>query len=52
MKTLSLFAALFIASLNSFSQEKNFIDHPYIEATAKSDTLVIPDTIYLTIILN
>lgn len=52
MKTLSFFAALFLVSLNSFSQEKNFIDHPYIEATAKSDTLVIPDTIYLTIILN
>jgi hypothetical protein len=32
--------------------EKNFIDYPYIETTAKTDTLVIPDNIYITIILN
>lgn len=52
MKTLSLFTILFLASFNTFSQEKNFIDHPYIEITAKSDTLVVPDNIYITIILN
>jgi hypothetical protein len=32
-------------------QTKNFIDLPYIETSAKVDTLVTPDRIYLTIIL-
>ncbi|MGX7666705.1 SIMPL domain-containing protein [Flavobacterium pedocola] len=52
MKTLSLIAISLLTTYNVFSQEKNFIDHPYIETTAKSDTLVVPDNIYITIILN
>lgn len=52
MKTFSLFSILLLAGFNAFSQEKNFIDHPYIETTAKKDTLVVPDNIYITIILN
>ena len=52
MKTLYLTAILLLISFNVLSQEKNFIDHPYIEATAKTDTLVVPDNIYITIILN
>lgn len=52
MKTLSLIVLLVLTSYNVLSQEKNFIDHPYIETTAKSDTLVVPDNIYITIILN
>lgn len=51
MKTLTLFAILLVSS-TVFGQEKNFIDQPYIETTAKSDTLVVPDNIYITIILN
>lgn len=52
MKTISIFTLLLLVNFNAFSQEKNFIDHPYIETTAKSDTLVVPDNIYITIILN
>ncbi len=33
----------------SFSQNKNFIDQAYIETSAKVDTLVIPDRIFLNI---
>ncbi|MDL2251229.1 SIMPL domain-containing protein [Odoribacter sp. OttesenSCG-928-J03] len=46
--TLSL---IFVSTLG-YSQAKNFIDLPYIETSAKVDTLVIPDRIYLTIILT
>jgi hypothetical protein len=35
-----------------FCQDKNFIDQPYLETTAKTDTLVIPDNIYITIVLD
>ena len=34
------------------AQTKNFIDQPYIDTTAKVDTLVVPDRIYVTIILQ
>ncbi|UBM59983.1 SIMPL domain-containing protein [Marinilongibacter aquaticus] len=33
-------------------QTRNFIDQPYIETTAKFDTLVSPDRIYLSILLS
>lgn len=38
--------------LNLAAQEKNFIDQPYIETSAKVDTLVVPDNIYIRIVLN
>jgi|SRR5690606_3425409 len=34
------------------SAQKNFIDQPFVETTAKADTLVIPDKIYISINLN
>ncbi|MBT8321599.1 MAG: SIMPL domain-containing protein [Eudoraea sp.] len=34
------------------AQQKNFIDQPYLESTAKVDTLVVPDRIYLNILLT
>lgn len=46
------FLIVILISNNVFSQTKNFIDLPYIETSAKKDTLVIPDRIYLTITLN
>lgn len=52
MKTLSLTTFFLLITFNVLSQEKNFIDYPYIETIAKTDTLVIPDNIYITIILN
>ena len=43
----------FIAStFIGFSQTKNFIDHPYLETTAKVDSLVQPDRISLSILIQ
>lgn len=43
---------LILVCAKSLSQTKNFIDLPYIETSAKVDTLVIPDKIYISINLN
>lgn len=47
---LSVF--LLLLSVLMYSQTKNFIDQPYIETSAESDTLVIPDRIYLKITIS
>lgn len=50
-KQLLTFGLLFVSVL-SFGQTKNFIDQPYLETTAKVDTLVKPDVIYLDILIR
>ncbi len=50
-KVLILLIIALIASYG-YSQEKNFIDQPYLETSAKVDTLVIPDRIYLHISIS
>jgi hypothetical protein len=48
-----LTVAFFIAiTFIGFSQTKNFIDQPYLETTAKVDSLVKPDRIYLSILIQ
>jgi len=51
MKTILTLTISFLF-FNCFSQEKNFIDQPYLETSSQIDTLVIPDRIYITIVLN
>lgn len=51
MRTL-LLSILCLIALKSFSQTKNFIDQPYLETTATADSLVVPDRIYLSIIIT
>lgn len=51
MKSIFL-TFLILVCAKSLSQTKNFIDLPYIETSAKADTLVIPDKIYISINLN
>lgn len=46
-----LAAALLLASA-AYSQEKNFLDMPYIEVTGKAEMEVVPDEIYLAITIN
>ncbi|MBV7441552.1 SIMPL domain-containing protein [Weeksellaceae bacterium TAE3-ERU29] len=46
------FLILILIGISSFAQQKNFIDLPYLETSAKADTLVIPDKIYLNITIN
>ncbi|MCR8667684.1 SIMPL domain-containing protein [Aestuariibaculum sp. M13] len=50
MKNLLIVFCLAVSSL-SFAQ-KNFIDQPYVETNAKVDTLVVPDKIFISILLN
>ena len=52
MKKLGLLLIIAILSLQGYSQEKNFIDQPYLETTAIVDTLVVPDRIYLSILIT
>ncbi len=49
MKHFALLVAVLFLTLNTNGQSKNFLDKSYIETTAKVDTLVVPDRIYLSI---
>lgn len=49
-KTFFLIAIL--ASFTTFSQEKNFIDKPYLEVQGKADTLVTPNRIYIDVLIS
>jgi len=51
MRKVTLLCLLFFITKN-FSQTKNFIDLPYVETSAKADTLVTPDRIFLSIIIK
>jgi hypothetical protein len=53
MKALQIGLLLFISSV-LYAQEgiKNFIDQNYIEVTGKSEMEIVPDKIYLKILLN
>ena len=52
-KTLTT-TILLIIGLSAFAQgsQKNFIDQPYIEVSGQFETEVIPDEIYLNIVIN
>ena len=52
MKQKFLFLLLIFTNFICYSQTKNFIDQPYIEVKASVDTLVIPDKIFMKIILS
>ncbi|MBT8177698.1 MAG: SIMPL domain-containing protein [Eudoraea sp.] len=41
-----------IFPLQVAAQQKNFIDQPFLETTASVDTLVVPDRIYLNILIS
>ena len=49
---LSLFFLFLLISFNAIGQQKNFLDTPYLETSAQVDTLVVPDRIYLQIVLQ
>lgn len=50
-KNFLLLCSLLLASA-AFAQNKNFLDQGYLETSAQADTLVIPDRIYLGIVLQ
>lgn len=51
MKKITQILTLFI-SLTAISQEKKFINKPYIEVEGKADTLVIPNRIYIDVLIT
>ncbi len=52
MKKIGLIFLLISLNFQCYSQTKNFIDKSYLETTATVDTLVIPDRIYLSILIT
>ncbi len=54
MKKIILPAFLVLMSVYAFAQtgEKNFIDQPYIEVTGTAEMEIVPDMIYLKIIIS
>ena len=50
MKKILAMAA-FLANSPVYAQEKNFIDQPFVEVSGQADTLLVPDEIFLTIVL-
>ena len=52
MRKISLLLLLIVISIQSYSQTKNFIDKPYITTISTVDTLVVPDKIYLSILIT
>lgn len=52
MKKAIVILALAMAWQASWSQTRNFIDQPYLETSARVDTLVTPDRIFLEIRLQ
>ncbi|MGB5691203.1 MAG: SIMPL domain-containing protein [Flavobacteriaceae bacterium] len=51
IKYLFLFVMLTL-SLTGYAQTKNFMDQSYLETNASADTLVVPDRIYLSILIR
>ncbi|MCW5515997.1 SIMPL domain-containing protein [Muriicola sp. Z0-33] len=52
MKKIGLLLCFSIIAFNGIAQTKNFIDKSYLETTATIDSLVIPDRIYLSILIT
>ncbi len=52
MKRIGFALLLAFVTLQNYSQTKNFIDRPYLETAAVVDTLVVPDRIYLSILIT
>ena len=51
MKNLMVTTVLIFACITGRSQTKNFIDQPYLEVNGNADTLIIPDEIYISIMI-
>ena len=52
MRKIVLMLAFAMVVQGGWSQTKNFIDQPYLETSARVDTLVTPDRIFLQIKLQ
>jgi uncharacterized protein YggE len=52
MKKIAVLVAALILLASVQSQTKNFIDQPYIDVTGHADTLVVPDEIFINILIS
>jgi uncharacterized protein YggE len=52
MKRFIFLLALTLGFMSTQAQTKNYIDQPYVETAAQADTLVTPDEIYLSILIQ
>lgn len=52
MKKLLIISLVLLISAITSAQEKNFLDVNYVEVTTKADTEVVPDKIYLSVIIS
>ncbi|MDX1333726.1 MAG: SIMPL domain-containing protein, partial [Robiginitalea sp.] len=52
MRNIAFMLAFALVVQAGWSQTKNFIDQPYLETSARVDTLVTPDRIFLQIRLQ
>ncbi|GMN06412.1 hypothetical protein MTsPCn5_18010 [Croceitalea sp. MTPC5] len=52
MKKALTLTILFASTISAMAQSKNFLDVPYLETSAKVDTLVNPDKIFLNITIR
>jgi len=52
MKRILLVLVIFLVTIQSYAQAKNFLDKAYLETTATVDSMVVPDKIYLSILLT
>ena len=53
MKKTSILSILLLAAITITAQTgKNFIDQPYIEVSGKAEMEIIPDMIYLKVIID
>ena len=52
MKKITCLLIIMLVCNQAFAQSKNFIDQAYLETTAKVDTLVVPDQIFLSIYID
>jgi len=52
MKTVLIILGMLVTLNLASAQSKNFIDQPFIETSAKVDTLITPDRIYMSILIS
>ncbi|WP_445382890.1 SIMPL domain-containing protein [Robiginitalea sp. IMCC43444] len=52
MKRFIIVFALLLVGNQILAQQKNFLDQPYLETSARKDSLVTPDRLYFSILLQ
>lgn len=50
--TKTVLFLIFLFSASQLLAQKNYLDQPFIETTARADSLVVPDKIFISIHLN